>query len=480
MFNTARPPGRYGGENTIREDDVLQAINFLLGNCETPAARKMVVKPAFLVMKHLNVPASVEEKVFTALWNQNGDELFKEALEGAHRLYLDSSPFAPSLETVKRDLEAFLGQDVTSAFLTKLGYSEGKEGEPESLLSQLSQVEQEEAELIDFSPLFFPNVTLISIRDILQKAKEPEWVIPGLIPQRGVVLLAGKGGVGKSFLTLELARSIATGTAFLNLLEVQKPGSVLIFDRENDASIVKERAALLKMSGQEDVYYVAGDQFYFDVQRTNEFNEGPFPSDVWTLFAEKEPRLVIFDSWTQFIASIDENNAVDVNSVIRELRRAAYSFNTCFLIIHHLRKAPAFTTEKIDELRGSSALVNAVDVVLLLRGSGSLKTLQTVKNRLGPSLNITFDWKIKEDGVHISGFLGPQEEELSETERQEEEIVNIIADHGGEMSTADLIRITGLSKTYFYELLADLVRKGKVERPGRGIVKLRQTQLDTS
>src|SRR4029079_9871616 len=48
----------------------------------------------------------------------------------------------------------------------------------------------------------------------LDDLPKPEWLVDGALPARSLILLFGDTGVGKSFLALDWAASIATGTAW--------------------------------------------------------------------------------------------------------------------------------------------------------------------------------------------------------------------------------------------------------------------------
>lgn len=75
-------------------------------------------------------------------------------------------------------------------------------------------------------------------RDILsQPITFPRFVIPGLIPEGGKFIIAGKSKIGKSFLAMELCSSIIRGMPFLSMFPVPKPKSVFLVQAEMPAEI---------------------------------------------------------------------------------------------------------------------------------------------------------------------------------------------------------------------------------------------------
>ena len=72
----------------------------------------------------------------------------------------------------------------------------------------------------------------------------PRWAVPGLIAE-GVTLLAGPPKVGKSWLLLSTALSIASGSQILGALNGQPPRPVLYLALEDSDRRMKDRCAQL-------------------------------------------------------------------------------------------------------------------------------------------------------------------------------------------------------------------------------------------
>ena len=83
--------------------------------------------------------------------------------------------------------------------------------------------------------------------------KEPEWLVDTLFPAGTVNVLAGDGGVGKSWLALHLSLCVATGYKFLGIFPVRQ-GKVLLIDEENLNVLIWQRlkklAAGMKLAFQ--------------------------------------------------------------------------------------------------------------------------------------------------------------------------------------------------------------------------------------
>lgn len=80
--------------------------------------------------------------------------------------------------------------------------------------------------------------------------------------------------------------------------------------------------------------------------------------------------MVIIDPLRCFIDADENDNAVMVK-IIYGLKRVAEETNSFILTIHHTRKVSELISDPLDELRGSSAITAAADIVFLLKGDGS-------------------------------------------------------------------------------------------------------------
>ena len=165
---------------------------------------------------------------------------------------------------------------------------------------------------------------------------------PGLFEyRRSLILLAGKGGVGKSMIALHIAHAVSNGQRIFDHYASEKC-KVLIIDQENSLDNIDA----LILQG-----FRLNDPGHFEFLEEN--------------LNRKGYGLVIMDCWTNLVRGIDENKAGEVADILTKLRRLAYRYDATILLIHHLHKNLPYAVEEIDELRGSSVLVNEPDMVYL-------------------------------------------------------------------------------------------------------------------
>jgi len=317
-----------------------------------------------------------------------------------------------------------------------------------------------------------PEFKVVPLKQLIEEAKPLEYICGPLLPRRALVLLAGKAGVGKSFLGLHIAHAVASSSKIFDHFDV-KGSKVLIIDEENNPSSYKQRVDAMGLNPLDNIDCINLSGFKLDDHKHLEF--------LNRILASKGYGLVIMDCWTDLVANVDENKAVQVSNILSALRRMAYERDCTFLLIHHLRKNLPYVVSEIDELRGSSALVNEPDVVYLIQMDEvtGQRIVKTVKARYGSELAFRLTFKT-ENGKLTIKWAG--EVERSEVETNVMECAKIIRDYmalrGTTAKRAEIIKvIQSFPKRTIDRALSYLVAMGAVERVKRGIYRLKSSVL---
>ncbi len=75
----------------------------------------------------------------------------------------------------------------------------------------------------------------------IEAADGPRWLVQDLWAEEGVGIVGGNPKCGKTWLAMDLALSVASGTAALERYPVVKPGPALIFAAEDRPPMVRAR-----------------------------------------------------------------------------------------------------------------------------------------------------------------------------------------------------------------------------------------------
>lgn len=197
--------------------------------------------------------------------------------------------------------------------------------------------------------------------DIPVDLERPRWLIEGLWGASAVGLLAGHPKVGKSWVGLEIATSVGSGTPCLGHFPVRTPGPALVYLAEDSLPQVRERLeCLARHRGLEltalDVQVITTPRLRLDV-------DGDRARLLETVRAVK-PRMLLLDPLVR-LHNVDENDAQQISALLAGLRDLQQSCDVAIVIVHHARKA--LTALDGQAVRGSGDLWAFSDSALYLR-----------------------------------------------------------------------------------------------------------------
>jgi len=194
----------------------------------------------------------------------------------------------------------------------------------------------------------------------LEAFPDPEYLIEGYIEERGLTVVYGPSGGGKTFCVLDMAMSIASNTAWMG--KQVKPGAVIYVVGEGTVGI-KKRVAAWKQTHQASV---EGNLFFVRtaVQLLSQI-------DVNTLISEirqsgvKNPVLVVFDTLATSFVGGDENSSQDMGRMLAMARELYGQTGTAVVLVHHTGKVTSAGE------RGSNALHAGVEASILIQPENS-------------------------------------------------------------------------------------------------------------
>ena len=207
------------------------------------------------------------------------------------------------------------------------------------------------------------------------------WPIEGVVS--GLTVLWGAPGLGKSFVAVSMAASIASGRPWIGRRTHE--GRVVYVAGEGGGEAVARRlrAALKRWSvdvTESDLF--PADTVDLDVV-TPGINLVAGPDELKGLIGDRPPRLIIVDTLSRCFSG-DENKQEFMGAFVRTLDALRDHYGCAILVIHHANRQA--------EMRGSSVLSGAVDV------SWRLTKARGPEGQSGPRLQMTAD-KLRERDV---------------------------------------------------------------------------------
>jgi hypothetical protein len=214
---------------------------------------------------------------------------------------------------------------------------------------------------------------------LAERAEEHRWLVTGLWSEQAVGIVGGEPKCCKSFLALDLAVAVASGTPCLRRFAVSRAGRVLLFAAEDALHIVRRRlegicaAAGLALADL-DIQVITAPILRLDLDADRR--------NLADTVARLLPRLLILDPFVR-LHRIDENASGEVAPLLAFLRELQRRHGTAVLVVHHARKGGGGVRAG-QALRGSSEFHAWGDSNLYLRRNGDEIGL-SAEHRAAPS-----------------------------------------------------------------------------------------------
>jgi hypothetical protein len=199
------------------------------------------------------------------------------------------------------------------------------------------------------------------------------WLIEGLWSANGCGIVGGEPKVGKTFLALDLAVSVASSSPCLRHFRTPQAGRVLLFAAEDPPHVVRGRL--------EGIAHAAGVEFQsLDIHVITvpmlRLDRKEHQQALQATVAFLRPHLTLLDPLVRLHA-LDEN--VALLAYLRSLQR---DHHTAVALVHHARKGAAHERGG-QALRGSSELHAWGDSNLYLRRNAQQLQL-SIEHRAAP------------------------------------------------------------------------------------------------
>lgn len=284
---------------------------------------------------------------------------------------------------------------------------------------------------------------------------EPVWAIPDLLPA-GLAILAGKPKIGKSWLALQMAQSVAAGGMAFDR-EIEK-GPILYLALEDPPRRLAERMRKQRWPMGTDADFLTLGDF---AQRVGDLRNGG-GENVARQIEARGYRFVVIDTLSRSVSG-DQSDVAEMTTALSPMQEAAQAQNCAVMMVDHHRKGFGTNPDAIADILGSTAKGALADSVWgLYRERGQVgANLQVVgRDVFERTLALTFDavtacWQCEGDA-----------DELAMTERRQEILVALEA--MGRSSLAEIADYVEQPKSNTHGRLQDLASAGRVLRLEEG------------
>jgi hypothetical protein len=235
----------------------------------------------------------------------------------------------------------------------------GEEGIRKTILSGFRHGKGQPRELPGAAPAL-PAVTAVEPgKSVLVQAStvEPrrvEWLMPGRIPLGKLTTFAGMGGLGKTFVLLDIAARLTRGAAWPGENGVTgTPGKVIFASGEDD---IEDTLVPRLIELKADLTQV----FFFKSEVLGKFTL----ADLATLdraIADAGPgvKLICIDPPTAYLGDVNDHSNSELRGLLSPLKEWASRHHVALVFITHVNKAQG-QLEAMARVIGGVAWVNAV------------------------------------------------------------------------------------------------------------------------
>ncbi len=216
-------------------------------------------------------------------------------------------------DELRKRVEA-LANSAESCTLPKSRKSSYKNGHTEAVFTRLSDVVEEEL----------------------------AWLWPGRIPLGKLTLLAGDPGLGKSFVTIDMAARVSTGMPWPDCPGVpQTLGTVILFNSED--GIADTVVPRLKQAGGDLSRVIAMEGVQWTDDEGQEHQRGfsldrDLPNLIEVLKSNPDTRLVVIDPISAYCGGTDSHKNADVRGLLAPLAQMASQYRVAVVMVTHLSK----------------------------------------------------------------------------------------------------------------------------------------------
>lgn len=228
-------------------------------------------------------------------------------------------------------------------------------------------------------------MTALPVRLAHQLEVQPEeqrWLIEGLWSAEAVGIVGGEPKCCKSFLALDMAVAVASGTPCLGRFPTVRRGRVLLFAAEDSLAVVRQRlvgiaAATNTALDALDIHVIIAPVVRLDI----ELDRTRLEDTVRAL----RPALLVLDPFVR-LHRVDENASAEVAPLLDFLRGLQRRYQVAVVLVHHARKGASHIRGG-QALRGSSELHAWGDSNLYLRRNADDELSLAIEHRAAASVD---------------------------------------------------------------------------------------------
>lgn len=305
---------------------------------------------------------------------------------------------------------------------------------------------------------------IVRASELDAEPEEQRWLIEGLWARSAIGLIGGAPKCCKTWLGLDMAISVASGTKALDHFPVAVSGSALVYLAEDGLPQVRARiAALCRHRGVDiarlDLHVITSPVLRLDLRADQE--------RLAEALDRLRPKILLLDPLVR-LHRLDENSAAEISGLLGYIRDLQRRFDVAVVLVHHASKKQR--SQPGQALRGSSDLHAIGDCNAYLVRHGDDIVL-TIEHRAAKSPDpIRLDL-VAEDGgetmhLRVRGDVGG--DSCRQSSSLDQQILAMLARVAEPMTRTALRERLGVNNQRLGDVLGQLERDRRVQRTDQG------------
>ena len=227
--------------------------------------------------------------------------------------------------------------------------------------------------------------------DELENLPKLNWLIKDILVDGGIATIYGESGSTKSFLAIDLAMHLATGSEWFGL-EVNRGIPIIYTALEGFRGVVKRIKGWCKKND------LSPSNIFIDHDSLLLGEQGSVESFINYYKASNFNRgMIIIDTFNMACANLEENSAKDMSSVITKAKLIAEKLNSTVLIIHHSGK------DESRGMRGSSSLKASMDAIIYVKQDSNGNCEWYLEKSKDSECGIRYGYRLESIELEIDG-----------------------------------------------------------------------------
>lgn len=233
------------------------------------------------------------------------------------------------------------------------------------------------------------------IGQVEARAADADWMIESLWMAEAVGIIGGQAKLWKSWMCLDMAVSVSSGTACLGRFAVKKSGPTLVFMAEDEQHEVRRRVdCLCKNRGLNvnalDLHLIVSHRLFLDDDNDRDL--------LRRMIEQVRPKMLVLDPLVRLHRG-NENDSRDIAAILGFLRELQRQYGCAVVLAHHASKRGHGRPGQ--GLRGSSDLhAFGSSNLYLSHRDGDVEV--TVEHRAAPSTGPYLMRLVDEGGTHLT------------------------------------------------------------------------------